>query len=104
MKLLIFLVVCPLLSFGQPAPDTTAKKDSVVYVPIFERTDTIPATILYCAENGNMKHLQGFVIYKGFKDQNNKWIEDPRPLQALDRKRKPVSGMIYQVLPPDNKK
>lgn len=62
-----------------PLPDTTKPRDTL-YVPLFERSDTTNAIIVYLAPDGNVKHLTGKVIVVGIKLQTGQWA-DPSRLQ-----------------------
>lgn len=62
-----------------PVPDTTKPRDTL-YVPLFERSDTTNAIIVYLAPDGNVKHLTGKVIVVGIKLQTGQWA-DPSRLQ-----------------------
>lgn len=107
---LFILTATYMVVHGQPVtkqftgPDKTyqdtpkVKKDSIQYVPLFEKTDTIPI-IFEILVNGINRFVAGYYLEKGFKTIDGKWANTPQPLMILNADYKIFKGAVYRAFP-----
>lgn len=105
MKKAILLLTI-LLSVGamaQSPKDTTAQNpipaSAEKYIYIFDYTDTVQVNCLLIGnENGTVSYKHKCsVVFKGqavMKDKKPQWIREPKAVEWLDEKKKPVKNVI----------
>lgn len=80
--------------------DSIAQKHDTTYVPLLEKSDTTKATLLYLGGNGNVKHLEGYVVMKGLVrlDQGKAhWATQPQPSEYLDDRKRHMKEKVIQA-------
>jgi hypothetical protein len=84
--------------FPRPLPDTTKPRDTL-YVPLYERSDTVNVIILYLATDGNVKHMNGKVVSKGIKLQTGQWADQTKvSVIVYDTKFNPVKHRVVDII------
>jgi hypothetical protein len=84
-------------------PTNDGRYRDTLYVPLYERSDTTNAIILYLGPDGNVKHMNGKVISKGVKLQTGQWADPQRVTMILsDSKFNPVKQRVVDIIPVEN--
>lgn len=86
-----------LFAISQKKDSLPPKKDSV-YIPMYEKTDTLRRSFYYNNGDGIVRVAEnGYILVKGFSVSDKKpyqWASDPKILFALDEKKRPVKKVL----------